>query len=426
MQLTNDQQKALEALQSFLLDSSHVFVLQGYAGTGKSTLLREFLLQMPDLVSGYRLVDPTYQPYNPVFTATTHKAVENLMTIFPRHLQSNPLTTASAFGMRLQQQGPGKPAKLIQAGERAIKFGQRSLIFVDEASYLDHGSLSSISQIIVERGCKVVFMGDPAQLTPVGLTDSPVFNAGFPTALLTEVVRQQANSPILDLVSEYRDAVVSKAFPSIPHGFPEIEYMDDRAAVAQALQKEMSHPDWNPNVSRILAYTNTRVTLYNDWLAEKIEGTSLFVEGAYYTNNKAVSLPNILIPASASVLVTGIATEFETILGITGSWLRIAVNGSMVSNLVFAPHNYRQWASAHRLWLKAEDNHALILSQGWLDLRRLYASTVNKAQGSTFDRCWIDLEDIATCRNPEQRARLLYVATSRARDKITFINMPRR
>jgi len=425
MNLTNDQQNALDSLQAFIFDDTPMLVLEGYAGTGKSTLLKTFLQQLPDLLAGYALVDPAYVPRTIFFTATTHKAVENLMQILPREQIAGLNTTASLFAMRLVQQSY-KKSKLVFAGIQQVKFPKNSLIFIDEASYLDSDIMSVISDTSIAKDSKVVFIGDPAQLIPINMTRCPVFHAKLPTIKLTEVIRQSADNPLLDLVTEFREAVATKVFPPIPHGIPEIGYMDDRVTVANTLKQVFSDPDWNPSKSRILAYTNNRVTAYNDWLAEQLEGTSQLIEGCYYINNRAVNAHSSIIRASETVMVLGIATQLDYVHGIPGSWVKLVSNGSPVRDLLFAPHNYRQWAAQTKIWEKEEHHTALHTSQSWVDLRRMYSSTVNKAQGSTFDECWIDLEDIATCRNPEQRARLLYVAASRARNKITFINMPRR
>jgi ATP-dependent exoDNAse (exonuclease V) alpha subunit len=57
----------------------------------------------------------------------------------------------------------------------------------------------------------------------------------------------------------------------------------------------------------------------------------------------------------------------------------------------------------------------------WIDLRSVYACTVNKSQGSTYDEVFIDLDDIKKCwRNQNQLARLLYVGASRPRNKIVL------
>lgn len=52
---------------------------------------------------------------------------------------------------------------------------------------------------------------------------------------------------------------------------------------------------------------------------------------------------------------------------------------------------------------------------GWIDLRAAYACTINKAQGSTYDKVFIDLDDIKKCNSGNQIARMLYVGVSRAR-----------
>jgi len=54
----------------------------------------------------------------------------------------------------------------------------------------------------------------------------------------------------------------------------------------------------------------------------------------------------------------------------------------------------------------------------WVDLRAAYACTINKAQGSTFDEVFIDLDDIRRCTSGDQIARMLYVGVSRARNHV--------
>ena len=54
----------------------------------------------------------------------------------------------------------------------------------------------------------------------------------------------------------------------------------------------------------------------------------------------------------------------------------------------------------------------------WLDLRSQYASTVHKAQGSSYDEVFIDLWDIGRCNRPSDTARMLYVSISRARKRV--------
>ena len=76
--LTPDQQNALEQFTQFLTDpSEQVFVLEGYSGTGKTTLVKTLLDQLPKLMKAARLINPNVQRYDVELTATTNKAAEN-------------------------------------------------------------------------------------------------------------------------------------------------------------------------------------------------------------------------------------------------------------------------------------------------------------------------------------------------------------
>ena len=60
------------------------------------------------------------------------------------------------------------------------------------------------------------------------------------------------------------------------------------------------------------------------------------------------------------------------------------------------------------------------LKNKYPDLRDRDASTIHKAQGSTHDTVYVDLDDLCTCTNPLTAARLFYVAVSRARKRVVF------
>ena len=64
--------------------------------------------------------------------------------------------------------------------------------------------------------------------------------------------------------------------------------------------------------------------------------------------------------------------------------------------------------------------HYFYVKDTFLDLRPKDASTVHKAQGSTYETVYIDLGDLSTCRIPDMAARLLYVAFTRASNRIVL------
>ena len=77
--LTKDQQLAFNSIFQFIADpKEHVFVLEGFAGTGKSYLVSKVLENIPKYFATQKLVNPEYKEMSVELTATTNKAAEAL------------------------------------------------------------------------------------------------------------------------------------------------------------------------------------------------------------------------------------------------------------------------------------------------------------------------------------------------------------
>src|SRR4030095_936878 len=187
--LTVDQQAALDEIIGFLMDPTEtVFVLKGYSGTGKSTLVRILLDRLPNLLKAARLVNPSIVEYEIVLTATTNKAAENLAQI-----TSLPVATIqSHLGLRVVTDYRTNVTTLVPKANAQTREGE--CLLIDEGSFIDPGLLGQI--FALTHQCKIIFIGDPAQLTPVKSTGTPVFDAGFKSATLTQVVRPAEGNPI--------------------------------------------------------------------------------------------------------------------------------------------------------------------------------------------------------------------------------------
>lgn len=247
--LTEDQQHALNAFNQFLLDPVEtVFVLSGYSGCGKSTLVRILVDEIPRFFQTVKLINPSFtQKYDVELTATTNKAAENLGQI-----TGHPAGTIHAFlGLRVNTDFRTNTTTLTPRDRHAIK--ENYILFIDEASYVDKQLLGYIFKMT--RNCKIVFIGDPAQLTPVKSSDAPVFKAGFTEAALTTVVRQAEGNPIVDLSTKFRNTVnTGEFFSFVPDGHA-VKYLE-RADFNAAIEAEFTRPDWRYQDSKILAWTN--------------------------------------------------------------------------------------------------------------------------------------------------------------------------
>lgn len=402
--LTVDQQGAMDALYQFLCDPIEtVFVLSGYSGCGKSTLIRTLLDCLPGFMKTARLIDPSQKEYVVELTATTNKAAENLSAI-----TGIPASTIHSFlGLRVQTDYRTNVTTLIPKN-RDIAEGY--LLVIDEASYIDNQLLNLIFS--KTRKCKIIFVGDPAQLTPVKSTGTPVFDAKFTGAALTQVVRQAEGNPIVDLSTKFRQTVNTGNFFSFKPDGHHIQYME-RAAFNKAIEMEFSRPNWRYQDSKILAWTNKCVINYNHFVRNHVMGDPQFEVDDYAICNSFLQIGRQAIKTDQLVQITTISPDIER-MGVLGNdfVLDHTITSFMPKTLASRNARIRQAKADGELYKVAE------IDNEWVDLRSAFACTVNKAQGSTFDTVFIDLDDIRRCNSGEQIARMLYVGVSRARHHV--------
>lgn len=407
--LTNDQQKAFDALLGFLCDPNETFfVLEGFAGTGKTFLMKEVINEWERIQDTVTLMCPAHNILDVVFTATTNKAAEELQ----RATGHQTRTIFSALGLKLENRGNRAFIAYSQYHDPI----RDSVIIIDEASYLDNEIINRLQ--LRTKNCKFIFLGDPAQLIPVGMTYSPIFSLGFNTVRMEEVRRNQGN--ILDLSTKFRESVFSGEFPQFtPDGKDVLWLPGDE--FQKAIDTEFSRTNWKYSDSKILTWQNSTAIEYGKYVKDLRSGTSSMMVGDYMSNNSYVRHPlrNIVIKTDEMVLIDSIHTE-TVIHGVLGR--NVIIKGC----LWFCPNNpkdiktvllkasslmSRDYSAGKALYTEAES---------WLDLRELASQTVNKSQGSTYKKVFIDLNDLAECSSSNQLARMLYVATSRATEQVIF------
>lgn len=235
LKYTPSQKAAIEAFDDFLNDKgTQAFILKGAAGTGKTTITRI----MVDMVrrkfnradSDVALMAPTGRAADilakrtGLHAATIHRTIYRLDRIEHISPDKNPNTGNGA----------------VDTGERKLRFALAdkvfasngdTVIFVDEASMVSDNFNSSDDFVFgsgrllhdlltVIRRHKIVFIGDYAQLPPVGMAISPALSSeylsqkyGIKTteAVLTEIVRQDTGAIIANAV-KLRDAIDAKRF----------------------------------------------------------------------------------------------------------------------------------------------------------------------------------------------------------------------
>lgn len=402
--LRPQQQEAFDRMVSFICDpTKQVFVLEGYAGTGKSTLMTHFLAELNNIHKAFTLINASTEAPDYALTATTNKAAESLADITGQGVK----TIHSFLGLRLHRDYRTGKSNLVP--RLNFDLPENVLIIIDEASFMDWPLIEFVFSRT--KNCKIIFIGDPAQLVPIGYSKSPIFEQGYETVKLTDVQRNSGN--ILQLATNFRQVVeTGQWFQFKPDGNDVLHV--DRTTFNDMIEAEFTRPDWKFKDSRFLSWTNDRAIEYNRYIRSLVKGDPDFHTGDYGVVNEFVANYTMKASFKTDQVVHIGRVEHHSSCGVDGKlmWL----DGVPM----FCPNNRRDKA---RILTEARANsdwYTVNLVDQWVDLRPVFGQTVNKSQGSTYGKVFIDLDDISGVNNGDTMARLLYVGTSRAKEQVVF------
>lgn len=271
---TADQIEAIRRFSVFVEQgsSSSVFLLKGYAGTGKTTLIASWLKPLQRL--GYKVV----------LMAPTGRAAK-VMSSYAK-AKANTIHKRIYFAQQNKQGG-------IQFTLQKNKF-RKTVFIVDEASMIgddqssaqlfQNGSLLQDLISYVQQGdrCKLVFVGDTAQLPPVKQEMSPALNQNYLSlhysaevsqVELSEVLRQDALSGILYNATNLRNLMhdnIEDHFQFMIQNKVDITHLQDGYDVQGAL--EDGYRDVGRTETTIIVRSNKRANQYNRQIRKQIMG----------------------------------------------------------------------------------------------------------------------------------------------------------
>ena len=407
MNLNQGQLQAMQDLHNFLRSNEKYHVLKGYAGTGKTTTMLSFLNSIDGFNQLNKSLGVDLPEYQLVFTATTNKAADVLRTL----LKQDTSTIHSLLKLRPKMDSKNK-GKMFLMPTGKVDLSPEMVIVVDEASCIDEELLGFIEKRT--GNCKVLFCGDPNQLTPVGSDVSIVFEKGYNESMLTEIMRQ-AVSPLQHLCEALRNNVEKDELPDVEPNDIDILWLD-RDDFDAAVLADMSRPDWKSSDSKYVAFTNKAVQEMNLKVKKVIVGEPRFQAGDLAVCNSYISNEDIRLSTDSIVVISNISHD-QTNENVSGYVTEIE------GVQFFTPYDFTEINKAQERAIKNGDMETFnVIKKYWIDLRPAYACTVHKSQGSTFKDVYVDLADLnkAQRMNMDLFNRLLYVAVSRGSQRVIF------
>ena len=270
-QPTLEQEIAVKSLSEFLLSTlaDEVFILRGYAGTGKTSLVGALVKTMDQLQQKSVLLAPTGRAAKVFSAYAGHPAFTIHKKIYRQQSFSNELSNFSIND----------------------NLATNTLFIVDEASMISNEGLSGsmfgtgrllddlVQFVYSGQGCRLLLMGDRAQLPPVGEELSPALFAdalkGYGLEVreidLTQVVRQVQESGILWNATQLRQLIAEDDCYSLPKikitGFPDIKLVPGTELIEE-LTNCYDHDGMDETI--VVCRSNKRANLYNNGIRAQI------------------------------------------------------------------------------------------------------------------------------------------------------------
>lgn len=457
--LTPEQSDVLHSLTGFLRteDPNSVFLLKGYAGTGKTTLVGALIRVLQEQRRKMVLMAPTGRAAKVFSRASGYSAY----TIH-RRIYRQKVFDGTTDGFSLNN-----------------NLYQNSLFFVDEASMIansgggDGNSFGSgcllddlVRFVYSGRGCRLILIGDDAQLPPVGTSESPALSVsclqGYGLTVfqgvLTGVHRQMSESGILWNASALRRLLFSEELYQFPllkvTGFPDIIAITGETLIEEL---ECAYHDCGMEETIVVTRSNKRANIYNQGIRGRILGREdLLTSGDWLVvaknnyfwideeNRKATGMDFI---ANGDIVRVRKVRHNRSVYGFdfADALLEFPDYGDMEIEATIILNTLTSEAASlsrpesdhlfHSVWedypeisnkkerLKKIKTDALFNA---LQVKYAYAVTCHKAQGGQWERVFVDQGYVGEEQSLEEYVRWLYTAITRAKEKVYLINWPQK
>lgn len=459
--LNSDQKEAFENLRDFICDTSdeNVYVLKGWAGTGKTfciSILVRYILEV---------VHPKSAWYKIAVTGPTNKSVRVIKkTSNLRNPRVTFQTIHKLLGLTEKITNDGQQVFVNQEKNFKPQINSIKLLIIDEVSMLNDELFHEVLKY--RDKLKIICMGDPAQIPPVGKPDCIPFRDeladvyGIKTIQLKRIMRQKEGNAIIESSVKIREDLWSERNPvptvtslnSLGEGveFLNLNDSETRKGFGDILSKYFKSEEFNkdPEYCKIIAWRNKTVTSMNNIVRRILFGeeeskTKILVGEKLIANTPIIIQGNLILfntndefsVESTNIREKNMALKtFSPVVEVklkyydaVVSYLNDEDEIEKTSIEILHEDSQIEFAKiANLLKLKAIEKKGR--DRSWLDyydfMRNFadvsfaYAITAHKSQGSTYNTTFVIEDDIFENFNIVERNRILYTSYTRSSKKV--------
>lgn len=449
-EFTSDQSNCVEQLEAFLKDSTPfgTFLLSGYAGTGKTSLLGAFIRTLAHYKLPTTLLAPTGKAAKVLSSKSNRRAFTIHKMIYRRKNKTDDFGTI--------QLAPNLQKNTIFIVDEASMIGDYTLT---EGNVNQRNLLEDLLEYVFNGvNCKLILLGDVGQLPPVGSTFSPALNQEYLenyyprlhiyASKLSEVLRQQEDSDILSNATKLRK--IKNAFPKLTiHKGGDITLVNG-TELQDVLDSSFSNFGTEDTI--LITRSNKRCNEYNRqirarvfWYDEELcNGDSLMVVKNNYHWLKEE--PEMGFVANGETMIVKRIQKNEFLYGFHFAKLQVifpdyehlgeqevivhvesltsegpALSRDRLKELFFEVEKDYLYEP------NKKKRYDLILANPYfnaLQVKYAYAVTCHKSQGGQWEHVFIDVGYLPEDIDKEEYNRWLYTALTRAKSKVYLVNFP--
>ncbi len=451
-QPTLEQEKVMQRLSDFLFlpQNDAIFLLKGYAGTGKTSLFSALVKTLGQLQQKCVLLAPTGRAAKVFASYADHPAYTIHKKIYRQHSVSADMGSFSLND----------------------NLAKHTLFIVDEASMISNEGLAGsvfgsgyllddlVQFVYSGEGCRLMLMGDTAQLPPVGEDLSPALSAdalrGYSLQVfeetLTQVVRHGQESGVLWNATVLRQLIAADNYYALPkikvNGFADISIISGETLI---MSLEECYQRDGEDDTIVICRSNKRANIYNKgiraqilWREEELEGGDrlMVAKNNYFWTQQEKQLDFI---ANGEMAVVRRIRNERTLYGFRFADVTLMLpdcDAEIVATVLLdtlhseAPALTKE--ENERLFNEVLEDYSDIPHKhdrlkklkgdpyyNALQIKYAYAVTCHKAQGGQWKNVFIDQGYMPEDALTPDYFRWLYTAFTRATGTLYLVNYPK-